>query len=224
MTIAKKCYDDIVKKQKGSAVIFILIGILVIAGVAGGAYYLGTKKPVTVIPTQTPVVTSQTPQPTIASQTTSIPDATANWNTYTNTQYGISFKYPDTWFFKDATQIAPGTSLVSIAFFKNGTNAHISSGRGDSGNELMYMIISNNLDGSQIVSITKDKFIQEVTTINPKNVNVTIDGHPASYDSNDKSYSIWYNDKIQISVSAWNDDIEAKNNIDTIISSLKFSQ
>lgn len=69
--------------QKGQVQI-ILIGILVIAVLVGGAYYLGkqtTSKP------QNSVVTSVSPTPA--------PDETANWKTY-KSQY-MSFQYPTTW-------------------------------------------------------------------------------------------------------------------------------
>lgn len=79
--------------QKGNALIFLLVGIFVIA-IAGGAYYLGrltTPKTLSV-----PVPISQTSQSTpIPSSTSTLVDETANWKTYTNSKYGFSFKYPD---------------------------------------------------------------------------------------------------------------------------------
>ncbi|MDO8498477.1 MAG: hypothetical protein Q7S44_01705 [bacterium] len=78
--------------QKGFALIFILVGALVLVGL-GGAFYFGKLKfPQTSFPgnpsiTVTPQV-SPTPTPKA--------DETANWKTYTNTKYGYSFKYsPD---------------------------------------------------------------------------------------------------------------------------------
>lgn len=50
--------------QRGFAPILIIIGILIIVSIVGGAYYLGTRKPTTVVPSPTPTVTSQTPQST----------------------------------------------------------------------------------------------------------------------------------------------------------------
>lgn len=83
--------------QKGFAPILILVGILIIMVVAGGAFYFGrqtTPKP----QTQNPVVTS-TPQPSPS------PDETSNWKTYTNTKNGYSFKYPSDW---SISGIGPG--------------------------------------------------------------------------------------------------------------------
>lgn len=79
----------------------ILVGILVIVAIAGGAYYLGTQKtPTTQV--QNPVIISQTPQPTAISQITptSSPnpvDGTTSWKTY---EYGsFTFKYPSSYYF-----------------------------------------------------------------------------------------------------------------------------
>lgn len=77
--------------QKGQILIWIIVGVLVIA-VAGGAYYLGRST--TPKPSATPNVISQTPQPT---PTSSPVDETANWKTYTNDRFGYSIKYPNIW-------------------------------------------------------------------------------------------------------------------------------
>lgn len=73
--------------QKGQALIFILLGIIMIAFV-GVAFYAGkiTPKP----PVQNPAVTS-TPQPTSSP---SLIDETANWKIYTDTKHRYSVKYP----------------------------------------------------------------------------------------------------------------------------------
>lgn len=78
--------------QKGFAPILIALGIILILGIVGGTYYLGTLKNQQAVSfgnkpqSQNPGVTSQTPQPT--------PNETANWKTYTDTKYGFSLKYP----------------------------------------------------------------------------------------------------------------------------------
>lgn len=67
--------------QKGQAGILILVGILIIAALAGGAYYFekSSTKP------SAPATTSVAPQPT------------ASWKTYTSNEYDITFKYPLDW-------------------------------------------------------------------------------------------------------------------------------
>ncbi|MBI2018289.1 hypothetical protein HYS96_01145 [Candidatus Daviesbacteria bacterium] len=71
--------------QKGQVQI-ILIGILVLAVVAAGAYYLGRQT--TPKPSLAPVITSQTPQPSPSPT-----DETANWKTYTFKNPNIPYNY-----------------------------------------------------------------------------------------------------------------------------------
>lgn len=80
------------RKQKGQLTIFILVGILVLAGVAGGAYFLGKSGQSK--PGQTVSQSQPTPQPTSGPQASHIPDPTANWKTYTNAKVGFQVKYP----------------------------------------------------------------------------------------------------------------------------------
>lgn len=79
--------------QKGFAPILILLGIVFILAVAGGAFYVG--KIVSTPPEILPVITP-TPKlfPTSIISPTSIIDETANLKTYSNEKYKISFKYP----------------------------------------------------------------------------------------------------------------------------------
>lgn len=83
--------------QKGFAPLIIILGILVILGIAGGAFYLGRSTISN--PSPTPAVTSQITPP-LNPSTNPAPTGsgeTDNWKTYTNTQAGISFKYPNNW-------------------------------------------------------------------------------------------------------------------------------
>ena len=79
-------------KQKGFTPIIILIGILIVALIGSGAYYLGNKK--APLPSPSPVSV----QP---SSTSSSSDETLNWKTYKNDKYGIEFQYPDSWMLDD---------------------------------------------------------------------------------------------------------------------------
>ncbi len=78
--------------QKGFAPIFILVGILVLTVVAGGAYYFGKS--------QAPK--SQNPLPIVTSiaSPSATPDETANWKTYTSEDTTFSFKYPSDWIYE----------------------------------------------------------------------------------------------------------------------------
>ena len=76
---------------KGFSGIFVLIGVLVIAAIAGGAYFFGTQKS----QTSTPPITSEVSKPT---PTTDVSDETANWKTYTKEK--LVFKIPSDWWIK----------------------------------------------------------------------------------------------------------------------------
>lgn len=88
-------------KQKGFAPIFVLVGILVISLAAGGVFYFSRsvftqKSPPTPKPSVNPVIAFQTPKPTpvatlIASMSA---NETADWKTFTNTQWKYTLKYP----------------------------------------------------------------------------------------------------------------------------------
>lgn len=77
--------------QKGFAPIIIILAIVVIAGLIGGAVYLKQNKPTRTLPS--------TPSPTIVSRsdqnrTPSGSKETVNWNVYKDNLIGIEFKYP----------------------------------------------------------------------------------------------------------------------------------
>lgn len=93
--------------QRGFTPIMLLVGILVLALVGGGAYYFGTLK--NTPQTQDYVLISQTPKPT---QT---PDETANWKTYTDEQSGYSMKYPVDWVI-DPNCSANSVSVSNVCF------------------------------------------------------------------------------------------------------------
>lgn len=83
--------------QKGQILIWMVVGVLVIA-IAGGIYYLGRSN--STKQSATPTVVSQTPQPTPSPT----PDETANWKIYTNTNGSVSYKiqYPDDWVIEES--------------------------------------------------------------------------------------------------------------------------
>ena len=90
--------------QKGNTLIFLLVGIFSFC-LAGGAYYLGTRKSATLQDTvskQNPIILpsispeqNNKPTPNTKPQN----DETANWKAYADEKYGISLKYPQDWKF-----------------------------------------------------------------------------------------------------------------------------
>lgn len=74
-----------------------LFAVIIVFGLIGGAYYLGTqkntpimqKKPIAVSPTHAVMPTSN-PLPTVDP-------ATTNWQIYTSAFFGFSLKYPQNW-------------------------------------------------------------------------------------------------------------------------------
>ncbi|MDP3733333.1 MAG: hypothetical protein Q8Q91_02210 [Candidatus Daviesbacteria bacterium] len=65
------------------------MGVLILAAVATGIYFLG--KQTTPKPSPNPVITSQTP-----NSSPSPTDETANWIIYTNNKFNYTFNYPNT--------------------------------------------------------------------------------------------------------------------------------
>ncbi|MBI3103621.1 hypothetical protein HYZ05_01650 [Candidatus Daviesbacteria bacterium] len=110
--------------QKGQALVYILVGVLIIGVVAGGAYYLGRQT--TTKPTPAPVVTSQTPQPTPSPS----PDETANWKTYTSNKFSFSIKYPNYINPTENQGSSPEIFIggVSFEFNKENCNPHFCEG------------------------------------------------------------------------------------------------
>lgn len=74
-------------KQQGFGLVEILVGVLILVLVGGGAYYLGAQKNKTSeerLSEHNPVI--------VPSQ-----DETSDWKIYTISEYGFSFKYPADW-------------------------------------------------------------------------------------------------------------------------------
>lgn len=108
--------------QKGFVLVLILLGVLVITGLVGGAFYFGKQK---ISESQLPaqVVTSQTPSPT-SSPTSSlitpptvlpIPNEIVNWKTYENSDLGLKFKYPASFSYNyliSGDEYNPGRNLI----------------------------------------------------------------------------------------------------------------
>lgn len=92
--------------QKGFALPLLLIGILLLVGVGGGAYYLGTQRSTVTSHPQQKACTQeakQCPDGSYVSRTgpncefAECPNDLINWRSYTNLENTFSINYPGTW-------------------------------------------------------------------------------------------------------------------------------
>ncbi len=229
-------------RQRGFAPIIILVGILVIAVVAGGAYYFGTRNSVITQPqSQNPLVTS-TPQTTVIPQTIPSPTTsssnldTANWKTYTNSKYGILINYPAAYSYKaegsnisqqqlDKGQQISGTispSFDTIDF--TGGSQDFSLGIFHTNTPSQIADTSSGFDGS-----CGSQFVDK-TLVNQAGQIGNIKYHKLEQSSNSKislQYCFLSNTQNLIVLSAFNLDNNKINSVDQllqkILSTFKFT-
>ena len=157
-------------KQKGSALIFILTGVLVIVAI-GGAYYFGksqTQKPQN--QPQNPIVTPQTPQAATVPTPSTTPDETANWKVYIST-LGFSIEYPKELFLQEY----PG-SKGGVVFTR----------------KKEFLDYENHID---MEILWRDALVADkgIDALNRPLQDLTINGYPAKKISDDPIYeeSVW---------------------------------
>lgn len=128
--------------QKGHALIFLLVGVFILA-VLGGAFYLG--KSTIAKPSPVPVVTSQTPQPTSATKTPPTSDETANWKVYNDQKYNFSFQHPD---LKECCKISGpvGDANLVVTLADNNT---VTQGTDKPFNGLAVYVVNRNISGEE---------------------------------------------------------------------------
>jgi len=68
-----------------------LLGVLILTGAVFGVYKYAQRQ----------VQPASQPTPTPVAVATTTPDGTANWETYTNTNYGYSIKYPPDFYYQE---------------------------------------------------------------------------------------------------------------------------
>lgn len=129
--------------QRGFSWIFIVGAVALTVILAGGSYYLGTKRSETFedrVDRQNPNVwPSIAPQPTDkpSPDTSTIDtDDTTNWKTYANTKAGFSVKYPPD-FSVEETYSSPSLnpkyyseSIVYVSFMNKGMFVNIAVAKG----------------------------------------------------------------------------------------------
>lgn len=89
---------NLIYEPKRLSPLIIILGIILVVGIIGGAYYLGARKPTNVVLVPTPATSSHPPQPIVIHQvpspTSKISNETLNWKIYSDPKAGFSFKYP----------------------------------------------------------------------------------------------------------------------------------
>ena len=116
--------------QKGFVPILILVGVLVITTVAGGAYFIGRSSSPGPESSPTPVITSQfpkssplqniqTPQPTVIPTPT--PDPTINWQTINIEKCRFNLRYPTDWVVRTEPR-KPPMGVVEMPAIVSGTD------------------------------------------------------------------------------------------------------
>ena len=150
-------FDYTQYKQKGQVPVLILVGILLIAAVAGGAYYLGTKKPATITPSP---ITDTNPVPNGTGETVyTESDRSANWKTYTGSgiNASINFKYPpstDVEVYKYTTQLYVG--YTNQEWFNKINDLKVNESFSDQ-REKRTKLSSGKVDSSQNYVIFRDE-------------------------------------------------------------------
>ncbi|MDO8570767.1 MAG: hypothetical protein Q7R97_04250 [Candidatus Daviesbacteria bacterium] len=137
---------------KGFTSIIIILGIVLLLGIAGGAYYFGKSqvaRPQSTQPTITPSsITDTSPAPTGTGET-------VNWKTYTDLANTYSMKYP--------SQLFPNTC---------GDGAFATESLYDCGSERIWLITVRELDADQLKSV---RDLSIYSTISKKEVNINGD-------------------------------------------------
>lgn len=97
------------KNQKGFSPILIIVGTVVILGIAGGAYYFGKSSFTNSKPQNIPV-NSQAQQPVPATSTAE--NKSNTFQTYTNNQFGFSVTVPQGWSYETKQEKVLDTLVV----------------------------------------------------------------------------------------------------------------
>ena len=105
--------------SKGFSAVYILVGILVFVGIAGGAYFLGMSKNSDSVPQPSPTVSSQ-PTPTSVPVEVAVeePEEISNWKTYKNLTMTFELKHPNGEIIEDSIPI-PNNGLQTTIKLNN---------------------------------------------------------------------------------------------------------
>ena len=144
--------------QKRFALTIVLTALAVL-GLVGGMFYWRRQ------PNQ-PII--REPLPTAAAQGVtapeSQPDPTANWKTYTDADFGVSFRYPTTWTFGGVRK-DPANGKNGEALFEAGNGYEVHFNAYDNPNHLSYAALMKQFYPALAARYTK-VILEPVTTVN----------------------------------------------------------
>jgi hypothetical protein len=176
------CQQQAPRSFKALKLLALIAAILLSALVAGiGGYWLGIRigqkseiisqpAPIATTTPTTTITATPTVSPTIPILPTQMPTLTENWKTYTNARWGLSFKYPETWFPQEVPESSQRGD--SIDFYPYGVTPH-PGGEGDPSNAVFT--VENQEGHSQQ---TNEQFISEARQTGGKRV-LNVAGKPA---------------------------------------------
>lgn len=148
--------------EKGFAPILILIGVMVLVGIAYGVYYLGQAN-VKQAPAPQSVVSNPTtfPSPTQSvvarqPQLSVVANEITNWKTYQEVNAGFSFKYPAN------AQVSTGTA-ASMLSFKEDNSINVKPPYEVPYDQwyTMDLVVRDNSQGADAKTII-DKYIEDI--------------------------------------------------------------
>jgi len=152
-----------VKKAKNIQTIILVILLMISLGVGGYFAYIYYQK--------SEQQTSETPITQTAPSPTPTPDPTANWQTYSNSVQGITFKYSPLWSLVEKEgQVEQGTTYntqvqlqqneakITMVFNMDGIGGQGQTYQGQpfnlDGNNLFRFVKTNSYDNTQMVGIS----------------------------------------------------------------------
>jgi hypothetical protein len=199
----------VVEEGKMKKIWVVIITVLITAGLIGGGgyYYLNKKynddkdalnKQISDLNDQIDALNNQSSStPTTTTVTT---DPTSDWKTYTNSKYGISFKYPKTWSIEDDQYSAKNVDeMVPISQ----QNVNFDRGVkliGENTNKKVYVDLTSIADYSGVEGTEEDiSAIKSVYSskavgtalklwLPPSNAGVMAGTTPSYIESSDKKY------------------------------------
>lgn len=187
------------KNQKGFSVIEGFLIFIIVAIIAGVGWYVwdSSKKTDETLKNTGNSKVIPTKKKTDSSKVT--PDPYSGWKAYTNSKYGISFKYPTTWTLSDESQLDPSKSATKQEFatgLKLTTNTKYNNTVGvevlDENLSTAGAWYDNNYKQSPLNKITKTtNTLKDKSSIQYDVTNSGVNSKLYLFGVGDKTYSFW---------------------------------